>query len=182
MKKIIITGSSGFIGSALSKWLQNEYEVIGIDRVKYIQIKVNDQYFLWKRFTELLRGYLARVQYLKPVAKQDGLVLEHMGDIEFYTTKLEALHDNSILIMRTLERSFDLLSRKVTISVEQRTIDRYVQKDNKKPDNNYYSTNENEEENISKRSLKNLDEYDNLQIGASTKIVKKGGITEWGEI
>jgi len=31
-KKIIITGSSGFIGSALVKWLHRKYEIYGIDR------------------------------------------------------------------------------------------------------------------------------------------------------
>ncbi len=35
MKKIVITGSVGFIGSALVKSLRDKYEIIGIDRVKY---------------------------------------------------------------------------------------------------------------------------------------------------
>jgi len=33
LKNIIITGSSGFIGSALVKWLNKDYSIIGIDRV-----------------------------------------------------------------------------------------------------------------------------------------------------
>ena len=33
-KKIIITGSSGFIGSHLTKWLSEEYDIIGIDKKK----------------------------------------------------------------------------------------------------------------------------------------------------
>jgi len=58
------------------------------NRVKYIGVRVNNQHFLFKRFTPLLRGYLSRIQYLKPVLKQDGLVLEHMGDIEMYFERL----------------------------------------------------------------------------------------------
>ena len=33
MKKILITGCSGYIGQHLAKWLENDYEVYGIDIV-----------------------------------------------------------------------------------------------------------------------------------------------------
>ena len=34
MKKILITGNSGYIGSHLTKMLKNDYEVYGLDKVE----------------------------------------------------------------------------------------------------------------------------------------------------
>ena len=88
------------------------------NRVKYIGVRVNNQYFLFKRFAPLLRGYLARIQYLKPVLKQDGLVLEHMGDIEMYFERLEGLHKSVSDTENNLAAAYEMLSRKVTICME----------------------------------------------------------------
>jgi len=86
-----------------------------IERVAMIQVQINQQYFVWKRFVELLRGALARVSYLKPVLKQDGLILEHMGDVEFYADRLAAIKDSADKVMKTLQMAFESLSRKVSI-------------------------------------------------------------------
>ena len=40
MKKILITGNSGYIGSHLSKMLDGEYEIVGLD-IKDPQYKVS---------------------------------------------------------------------------------------------------------------------------------------------
>ena len=89
--------------------------VKSIDRVAMIQLQVNHQQFVWKRFVELLRGALARVQYLKPVLKQEGLQLEHMGDVEFYTERLNSLRESAHDCMKNLEKAFESLSRKISV-------------------------------------------------------------------
>jgi len=94
-------------------------------RVKYIGVRINNQYFLFDRFVGLLRGYLARVQYLKPVLKQDGLILEHMGDIELYFERLRALHKSVADTEKNLAAAYEMLSRKVTICMELPPAERY---------------------------------------------------------
>jgi nucleoside-diphosphate-sugar epimerase len=44
MKNIIVTGSSGFIGSALKTYLEKDYRIIGIDRKGYLSRKTKDFY------------------------------------------------------------------------------------------------------------------------------------------
>jgi hypothetical protein len=98
------------------------------DRVKYIGVRVNNQYFLFDRFIELLRGSLARIQYLKPVLKQDGLIFEHMWDIELYFQRLKALHNSVVSTEKNLAAAYEMLSRKVTICMELPPAERYSKK------------------------------------------------------
>jgi len=130
------------------------------ERVKVIQIKCNNQYFFWKRSVESLRGCLARVQYEKPIIKQDGLIHEHMRDIEWYFCQLESLHNSSNQVMKTLDGAYDCLSRKVSISMELKPIERYQRTDREGKDN-----------------------YDTLPNNASAQIKKKEvGIIGWEDI
>jgi hypothetical protein len=62
--------------------------------------------------------------------------------------------------------------------MEQKSVDRYTPNKNYNNDEKVVIINND----TSKIPSKNLDDYDNIQMGASTKIVKKGGITEWGDI
>jgi hypothetical protein len=89
------------------------------DRVVYIINCCNEQYYPWKRAIDMYTGYLARIQYLKPVQRQAGLVAEHMGDMERYISELEALHSIAEHISRNLESVYELLSRQVTMSMPQ---------------------------------------------------------------
>ena len=107
------------------------------DRVSQIAIDCNQQYYPWKRAVELMHGLLARTQYEKPAAKQDGLIYEHMKDIEIYFHKLESLHYSIEAIIRNLDGAFDCLSRRATIALPSRPIER-----------KYPSTYENKQEHI----------------------------------
>jgi len=95
------------------------------ERVKDIQIKCNNQHFILKRFILLLRGCLAQVQYLKPQIKQEGLIHEHMRDIELYFARAEDLFDSAQKVSETLKAAYDTLSRKATITTPLRSGDRY---------------------------------------------------------
>lgn len=136
------------------------------ERVKVIYIKCNNQYFLWKRFVEILRGCLARVQYEKPIIKQEGLIHEHMRDIEWYFCKLESLHNNVNHVTKTLDSAYDCLSRKVSIAMELKPMERYQ---NYIIDNQIPNT--------------NVDDFDVLPDKAEAKIdKKKSGDIGWDSI
>ena len=94
------------------------------DRISQIAIDCNQQYYPWKRGVELMHGLLARTQYEKPAAKQDGLIYEHMKDIEIYFRKLESLHYSIESITKNLDGAFDCLSRRATIALPSRPIER----------------------------------------------------------
>ena len=94
------------------------------ERVKAIHVRVNNQYFTFKRFVEMMRGFMARTEYLKPVIRQEGLIMEHMRDVELYYARLEALHDSATKTEKMLAAAFDTLSRKCTICMELKPSER----------------------------------------------------------
>lgn len=163
-----------------------------IDRVAMIQIQVNHQQFVWKRFVELLRGALARVQYLKPVLKQEGLQLEHMGDVEFYSERLNALKESAHDCMKNLEKAFEALSRKISVmlTVQGKHI-------NRSSPNAYNNPNQMFKENVSietpveanmdtvvetPTSNIDLEDYDGFNIGTIIKPKPKAGEVDWGDV
>jgi len=87
------------------------------DRITAIQIDVNQQFYAWKRAIELFRGVLARCRYEKPSEKQDGVVMEHMGDMVMYMSKLESLHASASAVRENLDNAFECISRQITTSV-----------------------------------------------------------------
>lgn len=103
------------------------------DRVTEISIKVNAQYYAWKRAIELFRGTLARMHYEKPSEKQEGVVMEHMGDMVKYFSQLEAMHASVDAVSRNLDNAFDCISRQVSICLpvtgkDPENIDRRINK------------------------------------------------------
>jgi len=58
------------------------------------------------------------------VIRQEGLIMEHMRDLELYYARLEALHDSATKTEKTLEKAFDTLSRKCTICMELKAPER----------------------------------------------------------
>lgn len=150
------------------------------ERVKYIGVRVNNQFYQFKRFTELLRGTLARAQYLKPTLRQEGLVLEHMGDIELYLTRLEGLHNSILSAEKNFASAYDTFSRKVTICMELPPAERIDRRKKRVSSNATYSPASKEED---KEIVDNLDDFDDLPEKASStpKHLKTGQI-EWGEI
>ena len=151
------------------------------NRVKFIGVRVNNQYFLFDRFTPLLRGYLARIQYLKPVLKQDGLILEHMGDVELYFERLRALHKSVSDTEKNLAAAYDMLSRKVTICMELPPAERY----NKESSKSYkakFSSNE-ESKPQEEESEPQEEEFDGLPYGAKAGYKEKvSGPCSWGDM
>lgn len=149
------------------------------ERVKYIQIRVNNQYYMFKRYIEMMRGFLARIEYIKPVSKQEGLIMEHMRDIELYYTRLEALHDSANKTEKTLGAAFDTLSRKATICMELKPAERRERQD-AAPEEVSSRTSYPVAEKI---RYEKFDEYDDLPSNAqAVPLDHKVGQIGWGEI
>ncbi len=142
------------------------------ERIKNISLKCNVQYFVWKRWIEkdMMKGYLAMIQYIKPAIKQEGLVLEHMRDLEYYYAQLEALYNNCSKVEKTLEAAYDTLSRRVSICMELKACERYDRNKN-------YSSNIPTREIVTENKSDDND-FDEIEEG---EVAKKGrdGFCEW---
>jgi len=163
------------------------------DRISQIAIDCNQQYYPWKRGVELMQGLLARTQYEKPAAKQDGLIYEHMKDIEVYFHKLESLHYSIDAITRNLDGAFDCLSRRATIALPSRPVERkYLSSYEHVQNINVSDPKENPKESKFIEDVPNvLLEYDSLPDDAKDKVtenipfkkkLRKSGKVSWNEI
>lgn len=98
------------------------------ERVKQIQIHCNSQVFLWERGLQMMHGVLSRIEFDKPLVKYDGIIYEHMRDMELYFAKLRGLISSAEGVMKTLEGAHQCLSRQVTIAMPLKSIERYQSK------------------------------------------------------
>ena len=83
------------------------------DRVSQIQKECN--YIRWEMAMDMLKGLLARVIYLKPAAKQPGVIYEHLGDMELYFASLKETYHNAEIVNKNLTNAYESLSRQVAI-------------------------------------------------------------------
>jgi hypothetical protein len=154
------------------------------DRVCQIQSDVNSQYYKWDRTVELLRGVLARTQYER--GKQEGIQFEHLRDMELYLESLKSIHKTADIIHKNLDAAFDLLSRQVTISQNDKPIDR-----NESSYNSNVSSSHPTETCTEKETSGTLTDYDDLPVSGGTvaigpKVKKKSvqgvKIKSWDEM
>jgi hypothetical protein len=92
------------------------------DRVQEMLIRANGQYFLWRRFTDLLRGYLAKIGYEKPAEKFKGVIYQHMGDVEFYFAELESIREDLMGVVKNLEAAAVVLNRQLSIILYSKDV------------------------------------------------------------
>jgi len=130
------------------------------DRVCQIQSDVNSQYYKWDRTVELLRGVLARTQYER--GKQEGIQFEHLRDMELYLESLKSIHKTADIIHKNLDAAFDLLSRQVTISQNDKPIDRQGSY------NSNVSSSYPTETCTEKETPETLTDYDDLPVNGGT--------------
>ena len=153
------------------------------ERVKSIHVRVNNQYFTFKRFVEMMRGFLARIEYLKPVLKQEGLIMEHMRDIELYYARLEALHDSATKTEKHLAAAFDTLSRKCTICMELKPAERIDIKKSSSASAYVPHDDVAHFDPETRASSSEFDEFDDLPSNAqAAPIGHKTGAIGWGDI
>jgi hypothetical protein len=150
------------------------------NRVKYIGVRVNNQHFLFDRFVPLLRGFLARIQYLKPVLKQDGLILEHMGDVEMYFERLRGLYKSVSDTEKNLAAAYEMLSRKVTICMDLPPVERHGKPEYKSYRSKFSENTINTEAAAASSEMDGFDDLpDNAKAGDSGN---KNGTIGWDDI
>jgi hypothetical protein len=95
------------------------------ERVKEIHLQILRQFFLWELSVEQLEGELAKTRYLKPVAKQKGLMAEHMGDVQYYYAELRGVKEAAKKVEEHLDKAYETLSRKATICEPLKPVERH---------------------------------------------------------
>lgn len=84
-------------------------------RIAYIFVKVSTQLCIGERGLELLRGVLARIEYEKPKERNEGIVFEHMRDLEMYVAKMKSLSNITEFTIKMLEKAWNTLSRQLSV-------------------------------------------------------------------
>ena len=93
-------------------------------RVLQMRGHVLVQFYNWKRTVELFHGVLARAEYAKPAICQQGVIYNHMRDMEMYLADLQYLHDFTKELGANLVSQFESMSRQVTLSMPLRSVER----------------------------------------------------------
>jgi|19_taG_2_1085344.scaffolds.fasta_scaffold01304_3 hypothetical protein len=101
------------------------------DRLKEIQLHISAHIFKWDRAVEMLRGKLYYYKPTKPASAFDGVIYDHMRDMEFYYADLKGINSSAEQVSRTLDGAYNCLSRQVTITMPGPNIERYIKKENK---------------------------------------------------
>jgi len=92
------------------------------ERGQELSMNVSKEFFMWKRFVELLRGYLAIVAYEKPAEKFAGVVYQHMGDVEKYFADLESIREEIMGSMKNLDTASAILSRQISMMIAAKEV------------------------------------------------------------
>ena len=92
-------------------------------RVSHVLMSIFEQIFSWERHLEILRAKLWKDHDLKGAHRRDGLILEHLMDMERYYSELEGIqhlaqHADNILkaASESLSRQLSCMNIKTEIS------------------------------------------------------------------
>lgn len=83
-------------------------------RLSSILLKIIPQFYIWERWTEMLRAKLWKDHEIKGAHRRDGTTLEHMSDIEQYFVELKSVLEVSKHVDAILKAASDSLSRQLS--------------------------------------------------------------------
>jgi len=111
-----------------------------------------EQFYVWDRLLDLLRSKLWKDHEVKGAHRRDGMVLEHMSDMENYVASLKGFIESAKHFDQMLRAAADNLSRQLTCiqlndSLGLRVKPTVTQGQSVNNENTYYNSN----------TLKNLD-------------------------
>ena len=120
-KEVRDTNLDHFIGEhALSpELIRNKIDNVYRHRIRLATMlaEAYEQYPAWKRSVEMIRSKLFKDHDIKGSHKRDGIVLEHIADVEFYMKELEGFIDSAKMIYSVLDAASESLSRQLSCIV-----------------------------------------------------------------
>lgn len=145
------------------------------DRIKYIQLKINSQYFLWKESIDLFQGLLKKVDFDR--GKQEGNVFEHMKDMVLYFAELEGLFQSCQIVSKHFDAAYASLSRQIAIIQPQQEYDRVT---GNTPQHGYVP--KGDYENNSEKSVKPMSENQKKYDSVSKPTANDAPKTIWSKL
>jgi len=101
---------------------------MNLQRLGEIQIIANRHAFVGEGVSRLLQGALALVEYMKPNLRQEGVTIQHLGEVVMYVSGMEALKESASSSHKSLTRSLETLNRRVTVALGEKDISDYNRK------------------------------------------------------
>jgi len=102
------------------------------DRLCTLLAQVYEQYYAWERHTELLKSKLWKDHEIKGAHRRDGMVLEHISDMEKYVAGLKGFMESAKHYDTMLKAAADSLSRQLTcIQINEYTGSQRIEPDKK---------------------------------------------------
>lgn len=83
-------------------------------RVASLLIAAFEQFYAWERILDMLKGKLFKDHEIRGADKRDGMVLEHVSDIELYVSKMKGFIESAKHFDSMLKAAADSLSRQLT--------------------------------------------------------------------
>lgn len=83
-------------------------------RLSSVTLKLIPQFYMWERWTDMLKSKLWKDHELKGAHRRDGLTMEHMSDIVDYAGALKGLAESCKHADMVLKAASDSLSRQLS--------------------------------------------------------------------
>lgn len=83
-------------------------------RIGSLMIEILAQYYMWDRFTEILKSKLYKDHEIRGAHKKDAVIIEHMDDMETYVMEMKGFIENSKHCDNLLKAAAEALSRQLT--------------------------------------------------------------------
>jgi hypothetical protein len=139
------------------------------ERVHEVFMSCLNQCKRWDTFVPRLEGVLARINYEKPKDRQEGVIYEHMRDMDLYYADLKTLEVGAGHLLQHLDKATDVLSRQLTVALDNERFS---------PQGKEYAPNKPKES-----SAKGLDGFDSLEEGETAEPRKKGSqYRDWDKL
>ncbi len=83
-------------------------------RLTSILVSIYEQFYPWERYLEMLKSKLWKDHELKGAHRRDGLVVEHLNDMESYYSELKSFLEATKQVDGILKAAAESLSRQLT--------------------------------------------------------------------
>lgn len=141
-------------------------------RVTTILIEVHEQYHIWKRTLETIKGKLWKDHPVKGQEKREGLTLEHLWDFEAYFADLEGIIESAKRLDGYLMSSHDALSRQLGCLELQMKVDNSLNRQGRSLD----PSNDMQDFSTPSEQASVFDQLDSISPGSKIDPHKEGAV------